>query len=207
MNFSLKVITPPAIEPVSVDEVKLHTRINYDVEDSILSKWISTAREMAEDYQRRAFISQMLELSFDNYPVMPIRLPRPPLIELKSIKIYDYEGTETVLYNEADNPVTTTTEGEAEPSTNADFIIDTASEPGRIGLAFGKVWPATTLRALDSVKIRYAAGYGLTAAAVPACVADAIMLYCAYRNENRAAEEKECPEQFYNLLAHNRMHL
>jgi len=208
MAYSLKLITPPAIEPVSLDDVKLHTRINYDVEDDILAVWIKTAREMAEMFQRRAYIAQLWEISFDSFPNMPLKLPRSPLISLQSIKIYDYEDTETVLYDENNDPITTTTtEGIVEPSTNSQFVVDIDSEPGRIGFAYNQIWPAVTLRAVNSVKIRFAAGYGLSASSVPAAVKDAIMLYCAYRNENRAGEEKAVPEQFYNLLAPDRLYL
>jgi hypothetical protein len=58
---------------------------------------------------------------------------------------------------------------------------------------------------MSSVKIRFAAGYGLDASDVPQNIRDAIMLYCGWRNENRAAEVGSEPEQFFNLLRHDRM--
>jgi hypothetical protein len=207
MDCSLKLITPPAIEPVTVDDVKLHTHIDTDIQDDILENWITSARMLAEDYQRRAFIGQMWEISFDSFPCMPIFVPRAPLIGVVSIKIYDYANAETVLYSKADNPITTTEEPGSDLSTNSDFQIDLDSEPGRIGFAYNKIWPSTILRSMNAVKIRYAAGYGLEALDVPATVKDAIMLYCAYRNENRAAEVEEAPKQFFNLLAHDRIYL
>jgi uncharacterized phiE125 gp8 family phage protein len=207
MDCSLKLITPPEIEPVTLAEVKLHAHIDHSVQDSILEGWITTARMLAEDYQRRAFIGQMWEVAFDSYPETPIYLPRAPLIGVVSIKIYDYLNAETVLYSVADNPITTTEEAGIDFSTNSDFLIDTDSEPGRIGFAYNKTWPSTTLRSMSAVKIRFAAGYGLEASNVPATVKDAIMLYCTYRNENRAAEVDEAPKQFFNLLSPDRMYL
>ena len=207
MSYSLKIITPPALEPVTAEDVKLHARISHDVEDSLLEKWIKSARIEAENYQRRAYIGQVWELSLDAFPAaVPILLPRAPLMQLISIKCYDYADAETVLYNENWNPISTTEEGGTEPSTNADFLIDTASEPGRITLAYGKIWPSVTLRSIDALKIRYAAGYGINIGDIPENVWDAIVLYCTWRNENRAAESA-FPKQFYDLLSSDRIYL
>lgn len=199
-RLNLRVITGPTIEPVTLDDAKLHAHISHDIEDTVILNWIKAAREEAEGYQRRAFISQVLELSFDEYPCMPVSLPRAPVITVDSIKIYDYQNTETVLY------LRVAGEGGTLPATNSNFIIDTDSEPGRIALALGKVWPGTVLREINSVKIRYTAGYGTAAASVPAAVKDAIMLYCSYRNDNRTAEV-DFPRQFYDLLSSDRVHL
>lgn len=206
MSYSLKLITPPEIEPVTVAEVKLHARISHDVEDSLLAKWIKSARVEAENYQRRAYIGQIWELGFDAFPTtLPVQLPRAPLLQLISIKAYDYANAETVLYYDGYNPVTTTEEG-TDSALNSDFIVDLNSEPGRVSLAYGIIWPAITPRSIDCLKIRYAAGYGIEAEDVPENVWDAIILYCTWRNDNRAAEA-DFPKQFYNLLSGDRLHL
>jgi hypothetical protein len=149
----------------------------------------------------------MWEIAFDCFPDMPLFLPRTPCIGVVSIKIYDYANVETVLYNCHDNPITTTEEPGTDLAANSNFIIDTDSQPGRIGFAYNIQWPSVTLRSMSAVKIRFAAGYGLDASDVPATVKDAIMLYCAYRSENRACEVDEAPKQFYNLLAKDRVYL
>jgi uncharacterized phiE125 gp8 family phage protein len=183
---SLKVITAPTIEPVSLDEVKLCARIDSDVEDTILLSWIKAARELAEGFQRRSYITQTLELTFDEFPCLPMYIPRPPLASISTVKYFDYQNTETSI-------------------ALTDFIVDADSEPGRLDFAYNKLWPAVTLRPMAAVKIRYTAGYGAAASAVPAVVKDAIMLYCSYRNENRTAEVDAVPEHFYNLLRPDRM--
>lgn len=205
MNGHLGIITPPAIEPVTLDEAKLHARIAYDVEDALIEQWIASARKTAEDFQRRAYIAQTLELSFDQFPATPILLPRPPAIWVKSIKYYDYLNAVTTLYEKFDDPLTTTVEAGDEPSTNDDFLIDTDNEPGRICLAYGIMWPSVMLRDMNSVKIRYVAGYGDAATDVPEPVKDAIMLYCAHMSENRASEEDAIPKQFFDILRQDRV--
>jgi len=206
MSYSLKLITTPEIEPVTLAEVKLHARISHAVENDILEKWIKAARIEAENFQRRAFIGQIWELAFDTFPTtLPIQLPRAPLLQLISIKCYDYANVETILYYDGYNPVTTTEEG-IDSAANSDFIVDTKSEPGRVTLAYGITWPSVTLRSIDAVKIRYAAGYGIEADDVPENVWDAIILYCTWRNDNRAAET-DFPKQFYDLLSGDRLYL
>ena len=214
--ISLKKITDPLTEPVTAAEVKLHTRISYSDEDALINMWIAAGRRLAEMYQRRAYISQQWELSFDGFPSMPLDLPRPPLVSISQVSYFDKDDTETVIYsNDTDQSTTTpapvgtsTTTTTAEPNVITDsgyFGIDTSTEPGRIYLKYLQTWPSVTLRPADAFKIRYWAGYGPTSASVPQTVRDAIMLYCAYRNENRAGEITEAPKQFFDLLRPDRI--
>lgn len=206
MNFSMKLITPPEIEPVSLTEVKKHAHIDHSVQDTILETWITSGRELAEGFQRRAYIGQVWEIAFDGFPEMPIRLPRPPLISVMSIKCYDIANVETILYEKADNPVTTTEEAGSDYTGNSDFIIDASSIPGRIDLAYGKTWPSIITRSINALVIRYAAGYGLDAEDVPANVKDAIMIYCTARNENRAGEA-DFLKCFHDILRPDRLEI
>jgi len=214
--LALKTITDPLTEPVTAAEAKLHTRISYTTEDALINTWIKAGRKLAEDFQRRAYIAQQLELTLDAFPDFPLLLPRAPLMSVSQIRYFDYEDTETVMYsNDTDQSTTTTTMGPttsttttAEPNVITDdgtFIIDTDSEPGRICLAYGETMPSVVLRPHISFKIRYWAGYGPVASYVPQTVRDAIMLYVAYRNESRAGEVERVPRQFYDLLAPERI--
>jgi uncharacterized phiE125 gp8 family phage protein len=192
MNFGLRRISGPAVEPVTVDEVKLHAHIDHAVEDTLIEAWIKTARELAENYQKRAYYTQVWEMIFDGFPTLPLLIPRPPLISIDSLKYYDYEDTET------DYDLT-------------NLIIDSDSQPGRICHVYGVTWPAETLREMNAVKIQFTAGYGnagttttdapdFVVQEIPQSVKDAIILYCTFRNENRAAENDDIPKSFYNLL-------
>jgi uncharacterized phiE125 gp8 family phage protein len=205
MEGNLKLITAPIVEPVTAAEVKLHAHISHSVENMLIESWIASARKTAEDFQRRAYVYQEWELSFDKFPTMPILLPRPPLIWVKSIKYYDYLNAATTIYETFDDPVTTTEEPGTLPSTNSLFYIDTDSEPGRVGLAYGCQWPSVTLRDMNAVKIRYIAGCGDSADDVPDLVKDAIMLFCTHKNENRASEDDAIPKQFFDLLRPERV--
>ena len=189
VHFALSLITAPAAEPLTATQVKLHSRVSTTVEDDLVDSWIVTGRKLAEQHQRKAFINQTWEMAFDSFPSMPVFLMRPPLTGVTKISYFDYEDSETVLYDSG-SPV----------GTEDWFIVDTSSSPGRVSLAYGITWPAVVLRSIDCVKFRYACGYGDDSSYVPDEVKDAIYLYCTYRYENRADESGGAPKQFYNLL-------
>lgn len=199
MVFSLKLIKPPIIEPVTVEEVKLYTHIDHDVDDKLIAQWIKSARTLAENYQSRAYYEQTWEMSFDCFPRLPLQFPRPPLVSIDFIKYYDSTNVITTL-------------------SLSDFIVDTNREPGRLMHTYLGTWPTTTLRTMDAVRIRYTCGYeGMFSndsttttyspdiIPIPDTVRDAIYLYCAYRNENRSGEIDQVPRHFFDLLRQDRM--
>ena len=63
-------------------------------------------------------------------------------------------------------------------------VVDTDSYPGRVTLAYGETWPSTRGIA-NSVTITMVAGYGSTAASVPAEAKQAIRLLVGDWMENR----------------------
>lgn len=192
--INLKRVSGPDYEPVTVDNVKLHTHIDHDIEDTLIEGWIRAARIAAEDYQGKTYNTTVYDLSMDNWPTMPLLLPRPPLFTVDSFKYYDTNNTEYTF------------------DLN-DMHVDTYSEPGRLTLNYLESWPTSvTLRSIDAVRIRYTAGYGDMAgttpdtlvALIPDSVKDAIYVYCAWRNENRAGEV-DIPKQFYDILRPERI--
>jgi len=176
--MALKLITPPASEPVSLAEAKAYLRIDTNDEDALISGLITAAREYCESFHNRAYITQTWELSFDDFPNMPLKLPRPPLVSVESVKVIDSTGAETTL----------------DPS---DYIVDTDSEPGRIAFTSGKCWPSVELAPINAVKIRYTAGYD-DAQKVPQSVKQAMLIYIAHRYEN--PDTDDVPEVVRTLL-------
>lgn len=173
MDF--KVITAVATEPVSLAEARLHIKADSDTsEDTLISAWITAAREIAEHYTGRAMAQQTLEAVLDAFPCEEyIDLPRPPVASVTSIKYDDEDGTEQTL------------------STD-DYSLSTYAESRRINLAADAEWPATE-DAADSVRIRFVTGYaavgaGAGFAACPKAVKSAILLMVAWMNENRGSE-------------------
>ena len=82
--MTIKIVTEPAAEPLSIFEVKDHLRLDHDehTEDDWISANISGARQDCEGFQNRAYITQTWELWLDGWPDgNKIEIPLPPLQE------------------------------------------------------------------------------------------------------------------------------
>lgn len=178
--MSLKLITAPTVEPVLITDqaTKEFLRLDGAESENSVAVLLKTAREEAESFQNRAYLTQTWELSFDTFPIMPLDIPRPPLQSLVSVKLHLEDGAESTM------------------DINV-FIVDTDSEPGRIAFKSGKTWPSVKLREINAVKIQFKAGY-TDASKVSELVKTAIRIHAAHRYENPDGEDT--PAAFRNLL-------
>jgi uncharacterized phiE125 gp8 family phage protein len=149
--MALIVITPPAAEPVTVDEAKASPslRVATATDDADIAVLITAAREIAEAITRRSLITQTLELVLDAFPSGGINLYCPPIQSVTSIKYIDTDGVEQTL-------------------SSALYDLDSDTEPGMVAPAYNESWPATRDQ-VNAVRVRYVAGYG-AAADVPAAI-------------------------------------
>jgi uncharacterized phiE125 gp8 family phage protein len=188
--MGLKLVTPPAAEPLTLAEAKAHLRVDSASEDDLITGLIKAAREWCEEYQNRAYITQTWDLCLDAFPESPSYLPKPPLQSIASFKYYDKEGTEHVF-------------------DAADYVVDTAGFKGRISLAYGKSWPSVTLQPMNGVVIQFVAGYGDAVTDVPERIRSAIKLLIGHLYENREATSikalSEVPFAIYALLGLDRI--
>jgi uncharacterized phiE125 gp8 family phage protein len=88
----VREVSPPASEPVTLDEVTAHLRIDHDAENALLQAYITAARERAETLTGRSFASRQFELVMPAFPAAELRLPRPPLESVDGIKYRDTGG-------------------------------------------------------------------------------------------------------------------
>lgn len=147
INWGLKLVTPPAVEPITVTMLKNHARIEISDDDrTALPRFVRAAVRQLQRDTNRFFVTQTWDLFLDQFPLraIPLLVPRPPLQSIVSITTYDTSGNPTV-----DNVL-------------SNYIIDTASEPGRIGVLDNTFWPQN-LRAFMPITIRFVAGYTGTA--------------------------------------------
>lgn len=168
----LKLITPPAVEPVTSTEAKLHCRIDTSADDTLITMLITAARRTVEADSGRALITQTWELVLDDFPTKTyIKLPLPPLQSITHIKYYT-NATPTVESTFA--------------STN--YVVST-DDPygGLIVLKDSASWPAITAPLeKGAVRIRFICGYGL-AVSVPETYKQACLLLIGHWYENREA--------------------
>ena len=161
------VYTQPAVEPVSLAEAKAHLRVDGDDENALIAQLIVAARRSCEEWARRAFITQTLDLRLEAWPSSVLELPMPPLQSVTSISYTDSNGATGTV-------------------TASDYTVYATTDPGRIVLKSGKSWPGVDLMPGPSLMVRYVAGYG-GAASVPANYRQAILLLVGSMYENREA--------------------
>lgn len=78
----MHVLTPPSVEPISVEEAKLACRIDDDAFDLIIPGLIAAAREMAEHETGVRWLEQMLREELRDWPAAdcPLRVRRPTAV-------------------------------------------------------------------------------------------------------------------------------
>lgn len=144
--MALRVITPPAIEPVTLEEAKLHARVDGADEDALLEVLIASARAHGESITRRAFVTQTLQLTLPKFPSNggPIELPRPPFQAVTSVSYINTQGNVVVM-----DPL--------------DYFALGASDavPALLYPTPDDVWPETAVRP-NAVVVLYTAGWPIT---------------------------------------------
>lgn len=176
----VKVITPPAAEPVSLDDFRAWMQglpISAD-QEPMVNSLLKAGREEAEAHQNVAYCEQTLQIAPDDLSGA-IVLPRPPFRELKSATAYLEDGTQqdvTALYDVNDNVW-----------------------PAELNLKDGAALP-DPLRVVNPLVITYTAGYDT----IPEKVKQAILLYVTWAWMHRGGDES-VPAAFYALLNKGRV--
>jgi len=182
---SFSLLIPPSVEPVLLADAKQQARIDTTADDALVTSLIVGARQWAEQFTGRAFVTQTWQLALDLWPgasgkwwdgmrqgpitglddVNFISLPRAPLQSVSSVQYFDNTDAATVW-----------------PSSN--YFVDTVREPGRIALRSGSVWPVPS-RVTNGIIIQYVVGYGNDGTSVPEPIKTAIRQLVAHWYEHR----------------------
>ena len=158
----MQLMTPPAGEPISLAEAKLHLRVDFDDDDSLIQVLISAARQAAETLTNRQLMAARWRMVLDSFPgpslmgvpagqtfTLPghaVLLPKSPVASVVEIRYLDMANAWQVM-----------------PAAN--YTVDSVCEPARITPVFGQIWPIA-LPQIGAVSVIFDAGYG-NASAVP----------------------------------------
>jgi uncharacterized phiE125 gp8 family phage protein len=157
------LLTPPAIEPVSLAEAKAFLRVEHDDDDDIIAALIAGARIFAEAQTRRALIVQSWRLCLDTWPASGRIEVRPaPLRSLTAARVY-------------------VDDEDSEPVDVDGFVEDTAGS----ALIFPPWAMRQPGRSAAGIELDVSAGYGAAAIDVPEPLRQAIRLLAAHWYENR----------------------
>ena len=171
--MTLEILTPPAVEPVSLADAKAHLRVTYDAEDALITRLLLATRQRVETELGLALITTALRETFSDWGQRltqrgAARLLRGPLQSVQSIDIADVNGDFDSL----------------DPSR---YTARIATRPGLVA-SVGGAFPAPQI-ANGGIRIDYTCGFGDEASDVPAPLIQAILALTAHAFEHRDAAD------------------
>lgn len=97
-SYRLEALTAPAVEPLSLDDVKTYLRVEHDDDDTALTGMISAARQYAELFTGRTFVNRNWQAVFERDAAEALYLPMGPVSAVSVVSVYERTAqTETVL--------------------------------------------------------------------------------------------------------------
>ena len=184
MYYSIATTVQPVIEPITLDQAKLHLRVDHAVDDALITSLIAMSRGWCEQYTERAFINQTKSMTLSIFPrfgwfrdgiahtLLPvsyrgaIRLPFGPVSSITSVQYVDGAGVTQTMISPA-------------------YQVWLEHEPPLVAPASQTGWPATEVDTLKAVTVAYVCGYGATATSVPDAIRQAILLMVGQHYERR----------------------
>ncbi|MEM1345185.1 MAG: head-tail connector protein [Pseudomonadota bacterium] len=166
VDQDISVLTPPAAEPVTVAEAKVHSRIDGSHEDTLIAALIRAAAEAIEHRTRHRLMRQTVRLTMRRFP-RRIQLPVWPVVSVQQIAWDDINRAEQVL----------------DPSR---YILIEDQRPREIAPAYGLTWP-TPIADYNSVRVDLVVGHATAPAGVPADLRAALLMMFAHLYEHREA--------------------
>lgn len=200
MYASLRVLTPPASEPVSIDLARQHCRVDADYDDTLLGMYVTSARMWAEAFLNRALFTQQLQYSVTwappptatplvpqslivfplNWPPLvkrPIELPRAPT---QSVQQITWGPLDDMQVADLD-----------------DYTLNLNVEPGYVSVN-PQLLPQIPQQ---SMVIDYTCGYAdADPTAIPTPILHGILLLTAFLYEQRGDVGADMPAFARNLM-------
>lgn len=141
MKYGLKRVSVEESD-LTVEEFKLHARIDSDYENPLLDRLLNAALGYVEDVTGRCIATAQYKMTFDSFPMgyCSIDIPRSPLKTIDLIRYRDgFDGTLKTL-----------------PADN--YVVDNSSLVGRIAPIYLGFWPLS-LAVINAVEITFTAGH------------------------------------------------
>jgi uncharacterized phiE125 gp8 family phage protein len=156
--MALQIVTPPTAYPIDLSDAKLHLRVTFSADDSLITGWIAAARDYAQDLTGKQLVVGRFNQYMDSFPALTTGVPygrassrppnaifmeRNPLLQVVSINYIDTSGVQQTI---------------AFP--NANYVVDYASDPVRITPVFGQIWPIAQPQ-IGAVWVTFDAGFAV----------------------------------------------
>ncbi len=182
-----ELVTAPAIEPVTLVEIKEHARVDDTEDDAYLTALITAAREMVERHTGRCLITQTWKLTMDQWPGEacdewwdgvregPISALNAAWVELRKAPVL---AVSSVVTKDEDDTASTW-------AASNYYLARQPNGYGRLTRKSGAVWPVIPLRRAGAIEITFTAGYGTAATSLPYALRHAVKMLALHWYENR----------------------
>ncbi|KAB2717509.1 putative phiE125 gp8 family phage protein [Ochrobactrum sp. RC6B] len=166
--MTMFLVTPPALEPVTIADVRAFLRISTDSEDDILRRLIATAREIIETETGLSLIDQTWRLRVDRWPRSGrLALFRYPVKSVAAVVAYRQDGTAISFAPE-------------------EFVLHHGRRPQRLYMA---QYPDAA--EFIGLEVDFVAGFGESGVEVPDALKHAILTLVAHLYESRAGVDAD----------------
>jgi uncharacterized phiE125 gp8 family phage protein len=166
--MSLVLVTAPTVEPLSLDDAKLHLRLEPDFtdDDDLVTALIQAAREHVESKTHRALLPQAWRLRRDCFPCGDeMSLEASDVTAVTSFTYVDPSGVSTDF---------------------SAYALDTDAMPARILRNYGSSWPATRVQR-NAIAVTFTRAMAPDADNLPQQIKAAMKLLVGTWYENREA--------------------
>lgn len=163
--YTLDITVPPASEPLSVETLQTYLKLNTTTENSLLSGFITAARQRFEREAQIGLITQTIVESIEFPPPYITPIMYGPIQSISSVTYYDQN-----------NDLQTAS------GYNTDLVTG----------GMGRIWwpngqPNMSSQVRPVMQITAIAGFGSSASNVPQEIVQAIMMLCGHWFFNRGA--------------------
>lgn len=196
LPIARRLVSKPAVEPLTVTEVKSHLRVEHSRDDLLIALYIAASRREAEKLSGEKFITQGWDFTYPRFPVLAedlindawtsvipaygflstiggnIALPVKP-VQSVSISYLDQAGVSQVFGTFSGSPL----------AAEEYSLLRDDNDP-QIILNLNQQWPQTA-GVQNAVTVSVVAGYGDAASDVPELMKAGILLLCGHFYENR----------------------
>lgn len=96
-SSALKLVTPPASEPLTLASAKLFLRVEHSADDEAITRAITAARQAAEQYLRTPLLPQTWDYIVANPSPTRVKLPFAPAQSITSITLTTESGANSTM--------------------------------------------------------------------------------------------------------------
>jgi len=179
--MGLSLVTAPTVEPIGLEETKVHLRLDGSDYDTEVTRLIVAARKHFETVTRRRLVQQTWNYTLPAFPIGDILLPIQPVSSVTSVNYVNGSGVTTAF---------------------TDFTLISDGPRSRVVADYNVSWPTTRTHG-NAVTVQFVAGYEPTtdspqdlAGNVPEDIKQALLLIVGDFNENK---EKTTPLRIEEL--------